>query len=456
MAMLFNKLKNKDNSNGGTTTTADKDDGDHRGGYRTHLIFAGKRDPEGAGGHSSVSQSASHYFGGVSTTSFSSHSAHPFGQTQQPLRPTSQDARRKGSRPGLPDDELYRQSNKQVSFGAGGGNPVWTATASGLGGGGIVSSGIGIPGPHQPPSSVYGEDPGKPGMLEVVAGLSRDCFIIPLACVDRFLPAGLTLPEVKPKSNNNSSSSSSAAHSSAGTPLNVLEVADPQLAIVVHLMTPLISLSPPVESPQTQPERVQRSLAMQLLHKAAAERQASHGLLLASMETGSDFPMMALYTVQKMRIDVNDFVENCRKNALDMFEPSNIGYCGDHFFHMCREVATIARPPIDTPAKKGNSSGTGYIVSIFRVFEGDDREKLERNWLYWTGARTLYRHLPKSVGLRRITLHKSAALRGDKLYLLLCECANFLENVNSAAQLLPALRARLCGYTGIYRVAAAF
>lgn len=74
----------------------------------------------------------------------------------------------------------------------------------------------------------------------------------------------------------------------------------------------------------------------------------------------------------------------------------------------------------------------------------------------FSGARTLYRHLPKSVGLRRITLHKSAALRGDKLYLLLCECANFLENVNSAAQLLPALRARLCGYTGIYRVAAAF
>lgn len=34
---------------------------------------------------------------------------------------------------------------------------------------------------------------GKPGMLEVVAGLSRDCFIIPLACVDRFLPAGLTV-----------------------------------------------------------------------------------------------------------------------------------------------------------------------------------------------------------------------------------------------------------------------
>lgn len=49
------------------------------------------------------------------------------------------------------------------------------------------------------------------------------------------------------------------------------------------------------------------------------------------------------------------------------------------------QVATIARPPLETPGKKGKASTTGYIISIFRVFDGDDREKLERNWLYWTG-----------------------------------------------------------------------
>ena len=45
-----------------------------------------------------------------------------------------------------------------------------------------------------------------------------------------------------------------------------------------------------------------------------------------------------------------------------------------------------------------------------------------------TGARTLYRHLPKSVGLRRITLHKSSAVRVDKLYLLLCKFSVFRCN----------------------------
>jgi len=105
-----------------------------------------------------------------------------------------------------------------------------------------------------------------------------------------------------------------------GTPLNIMEVADPQLdgkswgagkrkgggrasseesktfpnvpaplslcfLVVVHLMTPLIPLSPPgIETPTSQPERIQRSIAMELLQKAAGERQASHGLLLASME----------------------------------------------------------------------------------------------------------------------------------------------------------------------------
>jgi hypothetical protein len=76
-------------------------------------------------------------------------------------------------------------------------------------------------------------------------------------------------------------------------------------------------------------------------------------------------------------------------------------------------------------------------------------------FVHFTGARMLYRYLPKSAGLRRITLHKSIS-SGDKMYLLMCECSNFLENLSAAALLLPALRARLCGYTGLYRTTASF
>lgn len=67
-----------------------------------------------------------------------------------------------------------------------------------------------------------------------------------------------------------------------------------------------------------------------------------------------------------------------------------------------------------------------------------------------TGARMIYNYLPKSAGLRRITLHKSQS-NGDKQYVLMCECANLLQDFTSVAKLLPALKARLCGCTGVYR-----
>lgn len=66
------------------------------------------------------------------------------------------------------------------------------------------------------------------------------------------------------------------------------------------------------------------------------------------------------------------------------------------------------------------------------------------------------RYLPRSVGLRRIALHKSVSAKGDKMYLLVCECADLLKNISAAAVLIPALRARLCGYTGLYRPIQAF
>lgn len=60
-------------------------------------------------------------------------------------------------------------------------------------------------------------------------------------------------------------------------------------------------------------------------------------------------------------------------------------------------------------------------------------------------------YLPRSVGMRRIALHKSISAKGDKMYLLVCECSDLLTEISSAAVLIPTIRARLCGYTGLYR-----
>ena len=70
----------------------------------------------------------------------------------------------------------------------------------------------------------------------------------------------------------------------------------------------------------------------------------------------------------------------------------------------------------------------------------------------------LYKNLPKAVGLRRVTLHKSynGESGKDTVYLLLVECSHFMAHVGEAANLLPILRARICGYTGIFRVSDSF
>lgn len=76
--------------------------------------------------------------------------------------------------------------------------------------------------------------------------------------------------------------------------------------------------------------------------------------------------------------------------------------------------------------------------------------------LFFSSFLLIFRYLPRAVGLRRIALHKSVSAKGDKMYLLVCECADLLKEISSAAILIPALRARLCGYTGLYRPIQAF
>lgn len=72
-------------------------------------------------------------------------------------------------------------------------------------------------------------------------------------------------------------------------------------------------------------------------------------------------------------------------------------YTAAHTLDLYSEVAAICRPPLAIAGtdigsfKKTQSPSTGYIISVFKVFEGDDGERFEKNWLYWTGARMLYR-----------------------------------------------------------------
>ncbi len=178
--------------------------------------------------------------------------------------------------------------------------------------------------------------------------------------------------------------------------------------------------------------------------------------------------------IHKTRAEATALFKEARAWCYDHFDPEAIGYHCAHTFDKYDEVATIARPPYEPLSKRPTADTTGYIVCMYRVFKGDDGQKFERNWLYWTGeftastiptsnsififagARMLYKNLPRGVGLRRITLHKSLNLNQEVVYFLLVECSHFMDHIGEAANLLPILRARICGYTGIFRCVQSF
>ncbi|KAK7869359.1 hypothetical protein R5R35_012903 [Gryllus longicercus] len=322
-------------------------------------------------------------------------------------------------------------ASRQVSF-SGHHPPALPPAAAGAGAGGVAGAGGGA-------GAGAGAGAASPREPVSLATLNRDCFIIPVASLDRFLPAGVPMPLTE----------------KSPSFLSVLEVDDPKLCVLLHLMSPLEPIEPVMESPLAKPLQQQKSAASDLLSEIGSAHTAIEGMLLSNMEKNAQFPFISYYVINKSNTDPMDFFKNLRAASLKKFDPRSTRYTAAHTLDLFNEVASIARPPLEPRSKRPRSAATGYIICVYKVFEGDDNEKFEKNWLYWTGARMLYRYLPKSVGLRRITLHKSLS-SGDKMYLLMCECSNFMDNLSAAAILLPALRARLCGYTGLYRTTASF
>lgn len=281
-----------------------------------------------------------------------------------------------------------------------------------------------------------------------LATLERDCFVIPAHALDRFLPDGVPLPVPLPTPEKG------GLTKTVQGALSILEVADPKLCILAHLMSPLEPIEPILESPLAKPIIKQKMAAGELLNDVAQANTAVGGMLLANMEKNAEFPFISYYVINTTQTDPLLFYNNMRSASLSKFDPKTIRYSAAHTLDLYSEVAMICRPPFNDLAggpKKSHTPSTGFIISVYKVFEGDDGERFERNWLYWTGARMLYRHLPHSVGMRKIALHKSVASHGDKMYLLVCECANLLDDLSGASMLVTALRARLCGYTGLYR-----
>lgn len=370
--------------------------------YRTHMLFPGRKDEDGGGGDGPRRSSGSPSFMKQMMSGMMGK------RPSDPRAGNSQELTR------------YRATPTRASESGSGGPP---APPRGRGRGPMTR-----------------EEAQRLREEEMAAqAQGKDCFIIPQANLDRFLPDGVTLPRDPRKT---------------GNLINVLEVDDPKLIVSFHLMGQLSPVNSMLSNPMVNSLDVHFETSRNLL-KTAQELNATEGYIFKNLEKDADYPYINYYVINKSREEAGQFYSHNKMTSHDSLNASKLGYHVAHSMDLYDEVATIARPPVDPAHKRPSTDYTGYIICIYQVFKGDDGEKFERNWLYWTGARMLYKNLPRNVGLRRLTLHKSAT--GPNVnYILLVECSHFLDNINQAANLLPVLRARICGYTGIFRIVESF
>ncbi|XP_037524934.1 uncharacterized protein LOC119401974 isoform X3 [Rhipicephalus sanguineus] len=290
-----------------------------------------------------------------------------------------------------------------------------------------------------------------------------DCVIVSSRTMDRFLPSfGQDVCESGQFGGSAGSGGTTSPRLSSSVGSVSVEVAESTNRIVVDFCENAGFTCHDLPSPTTELSPMPRDwIAMQLgrqrqafawLQQSSSSRCVLEGLLLMNVERNSQFPFVTYLVCDAARCDPLRLI-------MQMESHHDAGPEGERLHHTAvyDEVATIARPPVDGVPRKPTSSKTGYILSAFRVFPGEDREKLDRSWLLWTGARQIYRRLPPHLGLRRITFHKKICPQDHGItYVLLCECPTLMDYVPEACVLVDQLRARCCGYTALYRVVDSF
>ncbi len=104
----------------------------------------------------------------------------------------------------------------------------------------------------------------------------------------------------------------------------------------------------------------------------------------------AEYPFINYFVIHKTNHEARKLFGDLRAQTYDAFCPAKVGYSCQHSFDLYDEVATIARPPVEPLSKQPLTDLTGYIICLYRVFKGDDGEKFERNWLFWTGEPTFH------------------------------------------------------------------
>ncbi|MPC21718.1 hypothetical protein E2C01_014712 [Portunus trituberculatus] len=247
--------------------------------------------------------------------------------------------------------------------------------------------------------------------------LKQDSLMIPAARMAQFFPAGHPIP-------------TSSNHGR----LRLLEAPEQNIQVVFHMMGHATHVTPALCSPLQDLYTQHRDCVLKAFRAAVSgagvNNAALQGMVLLNLERGGEmgagqpdhlknltpsidvlhlhyqfgkifssfrmgcglyggaveYPFMMVWVVDGRQCDSRLVISKLRQLSLEVFDPAKTGFSCPHYFDTFEEVAMLARPPLEKLMRKATTSATGYILTVFKVFEGDDSVKFERNWLSWTGT----------------------------------------------------------------------
>jgi hypothetical protein len=101
--------------------------------------------------------------------------------------------------------------------------------------------------------------------------------------------------------------------------LSVLEVDDPKLSVLLHLMTPMTSIEPELESPLARPLVQQKSVAAEILGEVGSAKSATEGMLLSNMEHNGPYPFHSTVCPQTPPPNALNVAIHCRYTNYCLF-----------------------------------------------------------------------------------------------------------------------------------------
>ncbi|KAF4518409.1 hypothetical protein B566_EDAN002062, partial [Ephemera danica] len=229
----------------------------------------------------------------------------------------------------------------------------------------------------------------------------------------------------------------SAGSGSACSSPRTLQRTGPDPLAIFSFVSPRVG--PPVRSPQLQ-QRLRAALAASTLLNAP-------GVILDSREQGVLFPVVHF-------TDDPDALRSRLHQPTSLLDNTALGPEWILRQGVYREVRQIL--PERSPGHEAEEGETSSFILIgFKSLDRTCSQVMVDTWKDWTGARSIYLHLPDELGLSRISFYHRETPEDLQLFMYVvlveCRCTGTPDKVSRLLDFTQRLRVeRMTGYISVY------